>query len=239
MDQPMQLYGLALIDFFNGDHNAKNIIHREDGMSFDLPTNIFFKEPSEFTVIDKKALDLCCGKILDIGAGTGYHSLALQNKGVEVTAIDIAPEAVAIMKKRGIKHAECIDIYQYKGKKFNTLLMMSHGIGITGNLEGFHRFLKHAYELTLPDGILIFDSLDVRQTDDPVNLAYHERNRQMGRYIGEIHWQFEYKGIKGAPVSWLQIDPDTLKEELTRSEWISEIIHKEPTGDYLVKLSKK
>ena len=239
MEHPMQPYGQALKDYYNGNNQVKNIIHREDGLSFDLPVKIFFKDPSEFSPIDNKALDLCFGKVLDIGAGTGYHSLALQNKGLDVTAIDIVPEAVEIMKKRGIQHTECIDIYQYQGKKFNTLLMMSHGIGITGNLDGFHRFLDHAFELTTTDGILVFDSLDVRETNDPANLAYHEHNRRIGRYIGEINWQFEYNGIKGPPVSWLHIDPDTLKEELKKSDWTAEVIHQEPTGDYLVKLSKK
>lgn len=239
MQKPMKPYGRALTDYFNGDLSVKIKIHRDDGENFEVPVSMFFKEPEDFSIIENKAIELCFGKVLDIGAGTGSHSLELQRKGFDVTSIDISPEAVEIMIKRGVKNAQCYDIYKYNDKKFNTLLMLSHGIGIVEDIAGLIEFLNHAYTLTEDNGILVVDSLDVRCTDNPAHLAYHERNKRMGRYFGEIHMQFEYKGIKGVQFSWLHIDPDTLEQELTKTRWFSEIIHKEVSGDYLVKLMKR
>ena len=46
---------------------------------------------------------MATGKTLDVGAGSGCHSLVLQEKGIDVTAIDISPLSVETMKERGIK----------------------------------------------------------------------------------------------------------------------------------------
>jgi len=239
MSGSMSPYGKALTDFYQGDESAEIIYHRDDGYSIKSPVQIFFREESNMSKIERKALQLCFGDVLDIGAGTGLHSLILQNKELNVKAIDISPKAVEIMKNRGVKNVECRDVFKYVGEKFNTLLMLLHGIGITGNLDRFHRYLKHAYELTKSNGIIVFDSLDVRCTDNPKHLEYHEYNRKRGRYIGEIQMQIEYKGEKGKPFNWLHIDPDTLNKEIKKTKWDCEIIHKESSGDYLAKLKKE
>ena len=235
----MSPYGKALVDYYQGDDSAEIIHHREDGYSIKLPVEIFFREESKMSKIEWKALQLCFGNVLDIGAGTGLHSLILQDKGLNVKAIDISPESVEVMKNRGVRNAECRDIFEFEGEKFDTLLMLLHGIGITGDLDGFHRYLKHAYELTEPNGIVLFDSLDVRCTDNPKHLEYQEYKRKKGEYIGEIKMEIEYKGEKGSLVNWLHLDPDTLKKEIKKTKWSCEIIHKEPSGDYLAKLEKE
>lgn len=237
--QPMDLYGRALQDYFNGDHTATMIMHRDDGQKVELPSKVFFQEPTEFSKVEQLALDLCFGKILDIGAGTGSHSLVLQNRGLEVYAIDISPEVVEIMRKRGVKKAECDDIFKFLGGRFDTLLMLRHGIGMVGTITGLKIFLDHAHSLINPQGLLIFDSLDVRCTQDTGNLAYQESNKLKNRYIGEIHLQWEYKGQMGEPWTWLQVDPETLSDEASKTGWFTEIVHQEPWGDYLAKLTEK
>lgn len=192
-----------------------------------------------FQKLNNSLLILCFGNVLDIGAGAGRHSLVLQNKGLDVFAIDISPEAVEIMRKKGIRRAECIDVYDFKGYKFDTLLMLMHGIGITETLAGLNRFLGHAHSLIKPAGILVFDSLDVRVDSTPENLEYQEKNRLMNRYFGEIHMQLEYKGIKSEFFTWLQVDHETLISESLKTGWKCEIIHKVPSGDYLAKLTEK
>lgn len=91
----MNLYGRALFDYYNGDFTKKLYMCRDDGFKFELPIDIFFRDSIELG-IDKKALDSCFGKVLDIGAGTGLHSLYLQNLGFEVVALDISQEACEV-----------------------------------------------------------------------------------------------------------------------------------------------
>jgi SAM-dependent methyltransferase len=236
--EAMEPHGMAMLAFFDGDTSAELIIHRDDGQQTPLPVSYFFRDTSEFTSIDKTALEHCKGHVLDVGAGTGLHSLFLQKKGLSVTSLDICTQAVEIMEKREVKNACCVDIFDFQGGPFDTILMMGHGIGIAETIAGLDLFLEHAHSLLSEDGQLILDSLDVRITDDPNHLAYLETNRREGRYIGEIRLQFEFQGKKGPYFGWLQVDPDALNERAETSGWRCDVILQEKSGDYLAKLAR-
>ncbi|HOY31673.1 MAG TPA: class I SAM-dependent methyltransferase [Bacteroidales bacterium] len=235
-NDPMTPFGMALLDYYQGCTDAAIICRRDDGLETVLPVNIFYKDQNEFSEIEQKALGLCKGRVLDAGAGTGRHTLYLMQKGFDTFSVDISHEATAIMKMRGIKNVACGNIFDFQEGGFDTILLLLHGIGMTGTIEGFRRFLLHARELLKPDGCIIFDSLDVRCTNEKSNLDYLERNKNINRYSGEIQMQFEYKGFTGAPVSWLHIDPETMKDLSSSLGWNNEIMHRESSGDYLVRL---
>lgn len=234
----MSPYGSALLDFFNGDANssAKVIVHRDDGSKGDSPISLFFRTPSDFSPIERTALDLCRGYVLDVGAGAGCHSLVLQERGLSVCAIDVCPQAVEIMSKRGVKEVHCAGIFEFTGGPFDTMLMMCHGIGIVETLSGLDHFLDCAHKLLKPDGQVLFDSVDVRCTDKPRHLAYQEANRRADRYIGEYRTRFEYRGQRGPFLGFLNVDPETLMDHARKTGWFCEIIRQEEGGDYLARL---
>ncbi len=236
--QSTEPFGKALLAYFEGDEGARLIVRRDDGIEAPLPASHFFREESSFTGIEKKALALCRGRVLDVGAGSGLHSLALQVKGYEVTSLDISPDAVNVMKRRGLKDVRCAEVFSFHGGQFDTLLLLGHGIGMVETVDGLTRFLGSAGDLLSDGGCVILDSLDVRATDDPANLAYHEMNRNAGRYIGEIRMLFEFRGVAGPFCGWLQVDAGELAKHAGAAGWRCEIMHKERTGDYLARLSK-
>jgi SAM-dependent methyltransferase len=236
--EAMEPFGKALDTYFKGDTTAELIIHRDDGKIDSIPVHIFFRSPSELTAIDKLALDLCQGHILDIGAGSGVHSLVLQQKGLTVTSVDISSHAVDIMTQRGVDKAICADIFEFQGGPFDTLLMMGHGIGIVETMDGLDRFFAHVHSLISEKSQILLDSADVRVTNDPMNLAYHEANRREGRYIGEIRLHFEFEGIKGPSCGWLHVDANTLKERADCAGLQCEVVYQEENGNYLARLIK-
>jgi len=235
--ESMKPYGLALIDYFNGDHSAKITIHRDDGDVQDVPIGVFFREPSDFSRLEHAALDLCSGYVLDVGAGAGPHSLALQERGLSVCAIDISPEACEIMRTRGVKEVYCTDVYDFSGGPFDTILILGRGIGLVEDLSGLDRFLEYAHGLVKPGGQIVFNSLDVRRADDPVHLAYHEANRNAGRYFGESRLQIEYKGRKWPVWRWLRVDPETLGFHGRKAGWNCQVVMEEEDGHYLGRLT--
>ena len=99
--EAMKPHGLALLDYHNGNLDTTLAIYRDDGWRDELPVKTFFRRAEEYE-LEKIALGLCRGCALDVGAGTGLHSLFLQGKGLSGCAIDVLSEAVQIMRGRGV-----------------------------------------------------------------------------------------------------------------------------------------
>ena len=235
--EAMVPYGLALRAYFKGDAEARLMVRRDDGTEAPLPVSHFFRSPDQFFPIEIAALERCRGHVLDIGAGTGLHSLVLQSHGLTVTAIDLSPQAVEIMTQLGVEDVRCADILDFDGGPYDSLLMLGHGIGIVEELAGLVRFLEHARGLVVSDGQVLVHSHDVRKTKDPGHLAYHEANRRAGRYIGEIRMRFVFEGMTGPVCGWLHVDPDTLQRRAEQARWTCETILEEESGDYLARLT--
>ncbi len=223
--------------YADGDRSAQLLIRRDDGNEAALPVSHFFRSPDEFTSIERAALDRCHGHVLDIGAGTGLHTVALESRGMAVTAIDINPEAVAIMQGRGIQNVHCADVFAFAGGPFDTLLMLGHGIGMVETLDGLNRLLAHATTLGASGCKLLVHSLDVRRSDAREHVAYREANRRAGRYVGEMRLQFEFAGQSGPYCGWLHVDADTLVRHAASAGWGCEGVLGEDTGDYLACLT--
>jgi SAM-dependent methyltransferase len=236
--EAMDPHGTAMLAFFHGDTNAELSVRRDDGLEDSIPVRRFFRDASEFTAIEKAVLDRCRGHVLDVGAGSGLHSMVLQEKGRPVTSIDISPHAVEIMIKRGVEDAHCADVFEFQGGPFDTILLLGRGIGMVETIAGLDRFLTHVQGLVSKDGQVLLDSVDVRATDDPRHLAYHESNRKAGRYVGENRLQFHFQGKKGPNCCWLHVDADTLKERAEAAGWTCDVILQEESGDYLAKLTR-
>jgi SAM-dependent methyltransferase len=228
-----------LLAYYRGDTQAELVIRRDDGLEDRLPMSHFFRPPEQFVPIEVMALGRCRGRVLDIGAGTGLHSLALQSRGLTVTAIDVNSLAVTIMKERGVDEARCADIFDFDCGPFDTLLMLGHGIGMAEDLAGLDRFLAHARTLVHRDGQALVHSHDVRKTQDPRHLAYHDANRRAGRYIGEIRMRFVFERETGPLCGWLHVDPETLEHHAEQSGWVCDVVVEEESGDYLARLTRR
>ena len=221
MKTAYQPHGAALLDCFRGDTSAMLICH-QDGERDDVPAAFWLRD--EIDPLEALALDLCRGRVLDVGAGAGVHALQLQSRGMEVTAIDVAPECVTIMRERGVHHAQVADLFSFEGDRFDTIICLCNGLDKVGRLSDLPRFLQKMRDLLTPGGALIADSFDLRIGADPASLAALERKSAMGRYFGEIDLRFEYKGLSGAPFTALQVDYDTLSATAKEHGWRCERI---------------
>ena len=101
----------------------------------EIPVGMLFRSYGEMTAMERKALEMARGKTLDVGAGAGCHSLVLQERLADVTAIDISPMAAETMRRRGVRNVMEQDFFDMKGQ-FDTILMLMNGIGIVGPSDG-------------------------------------------------------------------------------------------------------
>ena len=202
----------------------------------EIPVATLFRRPDEMPAIEKEALQVASGSILDVGAGAGCHSLALQAMEKRVTAIDISPLAVATMRERGVKDVLEQDFFTLDGQ-FDTILMLMNGIGIVGTLSRLPAFFMQVDRLLAPGGQLLCDSSDIcyifEDEDGFIDLTGVEG------YYGELTYQMQYKSIKGEPFPWLFIDPETLREQATAHGFNCDILVRGPHYDYLARLTRR
>src|SRR5262245_2587531 len=178
--------------YFAGKRHVTLVVY-DDFERDEVPVAYFFREPKDFPPLERRALTLCRGRVLDVGAGSGCHALALQERGLEVVALETLPELVEIMTRRGVKNARCASIFDFSGPPFDTVLMMMNGLGLAGTLDGLRHLLAHLRHLVTPGGQVLADSTDVRPRRRGGQPNPSANRRPDGRYIGELHFQLEFE----------------------------------------------
>ncbi|MBW6537837.1 MAG: SAM-dependent methyltransferase [Mariniphaga sp.] len=202
--------GRAVTDFYENGEASDIEIQTNYTEGELLSPAYFFRTESEMPEIEKSALKLCRGKVLDVGAAAGCHALVLQEKGFEVTALEKSKLAAGVMKKRGVSQAVCTDIFHFEEKGYDTILLLMNGTGIGGTLDGLKKLLLHLKNLLSKNGQIIIDSSDIRylfEEDDGsvwVDLANDT-------YYGEMEYELTYKTEK-SEFNWLFVDFETLSD---------------------------
>lgn len=226
----MDPYSLALKTYFAGEETEDLLLHNSYGAVEEMPIWYFFRSYDEMPDLEKIALSICEGRVLDIGAGTGVHSICLRQLGHEVLPIDTAAGAVEIMQSSDLKNASKTDFFELTGQQFDTLLCLMNGIGFIGKLSQLSDFLKKADELLSPEGQIILDSSDIKYV--------YENGLPQDHYYGEVSFQYEYRSNLGEVFPWVYIDPGTLTKEADRLGWFVYFLHTE-NDQYLARLIRK
>ena len=169
--------GYAIADYHAKGKAGKLRVFSSQFEEDEIPVAQLFRTYDEMPALEQEALQLAQGKILDCGAGSGCHALALQDMGKEVEAIDISPRSVEVMQQRGIKHAYCINLFDENYlQKFDTILMLMNGSGIVGRVDNFPCFFGRVRELLRPGGCVLMDSSDLRYLyEDEDQILYFQQ----------------------------------------------------------------
>lgn len=201
----------------------------------EMPVAHLFRTFNQMPRLEQKALRMANGRVLDIGAGAGCHALALQERGLEVKAIDISPLSCKVMKERGVKDAECVNLFdpQLQGK-YDTLLLLMNGTGIAGKLNRLSMLLNRLKELLAEGGQILIDSSDLKY-------IYENEDGSMdidlnAPYYGEVDYQMQYKNVKGEPFDWLYTDPMLLASISKQCGLNCEIVEEGENYDFLARL---
>lgn len=228
----MDVYGKALLDYANEKEEDGLVLNTSYGEPEEMPLWYFFRDFEDMPDLEKMALSICEGKVLDVGAGTGSHALCLQQMGLTVTAIDTSEPAVEVMRQSKVKDARVADYFEFKGEKFDTILGLMNGIGFIGKKDRFAAFLEKADELLEPNGQIFIDSSDI-------DYLYEGQELPKNHYYGEVSFQYEYKGEKGEWFDWVYFDKDTLAEMADDLGWYCYFLETDEHGQYLARLVRK
>ena len=236
MNSKMDPMGRAIADYYKSKKASKLRVFSPMFEEDEIPLTTLFRSYKSMPEIERKALDMAKGRVLDVGAGAGCHSLVLQERGLDVTAVDISPLSVRTMKERGIKKALEQNFFSLEGR-FDTILMLMNGIGIVGTLERLPEFFKQLDKILAPGGQVLCDSSDISYVFETEN-GIIELPEDMS-YYGEQSFQMQYKDTIGEPFDWLYIDAETLKQVAEANGYMVEVVAEGEHYDYLVKITKQ
>ena len=228
------LFGRAILDFLTNNNPQDIITETSISDADELQVAYLFRNFNEMPIIEQKALQICKGKILDVGCGAGSHSLYLQQKKFNVTAIDISQNAIKACKLRGINNAKVQNILDLKSQKFDTILILMNGTGIFETLSQTHKYLKKLKSLLEINGQILIDSSDIiymfNDNDDGSKLI------PANGYYGELTFSIQYKGETETQFPWLYLDYNTLQNACFASNLQCELIQEGKNFDYLARL---
>lgn len=231
------LMGKAVLDYFHNENPEDLQTETSISELDELPVAYLFRDFEDMNILEQKALSIATGKVLDIGACAGSHSLYLQNeRGLDVLALDISPGSVEVCKLRGIRKAICENMLDFSGETFDTILLLMNGTGIFESLEKIDTYLQKLHTLLNENGQILIDSTDIlymfdRDEDGGVYIP-------AGGYYGELDYIVHYKGKSEAPIKWLYLDFITLKNAAENNGFkVEKLLQDEDS--YLTSLTRK
>ena len=202
------IFGKAMLDYYSDNYSEDLITSTNISDEDVLPLSYLFRDFSEMPKLEQKALQLAKGKTLDVGCGSGSHSLYLQQNGIDVKAIDISKGAVNVASQRGVLNIELKPLLD-ETENFDTILLLMNGTGIFEEVLQVSKYLKHLKSLLNPNGQILIDSSDIKYMFEDDNGGTWQD--LCGGYYGELDYYLSYKNEKEEPMKWLYLDFETLK----------------------------
>ena len=135
-------FGAALLAEMAGSPYERHYIERSDGYMNDLSHSMYFLDEEEWPEVDRAILERLNGRVLDVGAGAGRASLAAQNRGLDVTALDVSPGAIEVCRARGVEKTflgTLEDLLETgESGSFDTFVFLGNNIGYWADRSGRH-----------------------------------------------------------------------------------------------------
>lgn len=236
-------YGQQLLAQYHSQETTVEIIERDDDyIDTGSDPGLYFSEYRQWSPLEKRAVKLARGRVLDVGCGAGRHALYLQAKGFDVVGIDNSPGAIRVCKLRGLKHAivrPISDAHKFKPASFDTIIMMGNNFGLFGSFENARAILKKFARITAPDARIIAKTLDPYKTDNPLHPPYHRANRRRGRLGGQIRMRARYGKAIGEWFDYLFVSPEEMRDILSDTDWRIEKLLNAEEANYVAVIQKK
>jgi SAM-dependent methyltransferase len=229
------LFGKAILDYQTGNNPQDLITETSISEADEMSVAYLFRGFEKMPKMEQNALLLSKGKVLDVGCGAGSHSLYLQEKGFDVTPIDISPNAIKACLLRGLKKATVQDVMSMKEEQFDTILLLMNGAGMFGRLKNISRFLLQLKSLLKENGQILVDSSDI--------IYMFDEDEDGGKWIpgdtdyyGELEFKISYKGEMEKPFDWMYVDFNTLQNAALANGLACELLTEGDHFDYLARL---
>jgi len=216
-------YGELLLKQYRTRTDTAEIVERDDGyIDTGSDGGLYFRQYKQWSQVERRAIKLARGRVLDVGCGAGRHALHLQQDGFDVTGIDSSPGAIEVCKSRGLKQAivrSITDVHLFKPDSFETVIMFGNNFGLFGSPQRAKQILKKLHRITSADAQIIAGTLNPYKTNDPDHLDYHKLNKERNRMPGQIRMRVRYRRAIGAWFDYLFVSPEEMENIFRDTDW--------------------
>ncbi len=224
------LFGRALYDYWYNQEPEDLITWTHLTEPEILPTAYLFRDFDKMPYVEQLALKKASGNILDIGAGSGIHSLWLQQQGRQVTALEYSKLSCQLMADRGIYQIVQSDFFDYNPNiRFDTLLFLMNGVGIVKKAKYLDRLFLQLKKLLTPTGQAFLHSSDLKYLYES-DASFKMPSKT---YYGDVDFYIGYKN-QTEQFNWTYIDANTLRVVAKQQGFKTRLLHTSEEGDFLM-----
>lgn len=227
------LFGKALWDYWF-DNNPEDMLtwtHLTEPEI--LPSAYLFRSYDDMPVSEQLALQNSYGKILDVGAGSGLHSLYLQAQQKDVTALEWSPVSSRLMRERGVRKVVNQNFFEFSSQeRFDTILLLMNGVGLVQKARNLNKLFSKLKQLLSNDGQALIHSSDLKY-------LYETGSGYMmpdDNYYGDVQFYIKYKG-ETESFDWTYIDENTLRIFARQNGFEAEKLFESDEGDFLIRVT--
>lgn len=206
-------FGSEIWDFYRSGKGTE-VVERDDGLiePSSVGPGAYFEPYEKWPSVERRAILLARGRVLDVGCGAGRVGIYLQGRGHDVVGIDNSPLAVRVSRLRGLREVKLMPFERVGPSlgSFDTVVMFGNNFGLLGSRARAKRLLKRLYAMTSKRGVILGDSVNPYDTENPDHLAYHRRNRARGRMAGQVRIRIRYRTSVGRWFDYLLVSPEEL-----------------------------
>lgn len=203
------LFGKAVTDCYHKKQKSTFFMCDEKG-EYPLDLGFFINnKPDDY---ECEMLKYAKGKILEVGCGAGRIMKYLQEASCDMTGFDIDRAMVKLCKERDVKNVTAETYLNMKKLGiFDTIIALNRTIGIAGTMDGVRAMIEKCHACTQENGILIFDSLEVRpELSTPSPGVYQRKLR------------YRYEDQYGDWFNWVNFSSDVARKLVAETSWKEE-----------------
>jgi hypothetical protein len=115
----------------------------------------------------------------------------------------------------------------------DTAVAFGNNFGVCGTPEGVLGMMVRLREVVADGGTFLAESIDPTATDRPAHLEYHRRNRERGRYPGQVRIREVYEGKAGGWWDLLMVTPGEMRSLAERAGWRVQKVIAEPDSGWI------
>ena len=222
--------GSAMENYFEKNDNTPIRVFINKSEEPEMYPSVFFRPYKNMLKYEKIALKNSMGKVLDLGCGAGCHSLYLQNKAFDVTAVEVSKKSANVALSQGVNKVINEDWRNLNLKNFDTVLVLMNGMGLAESPTELKLMFRKLKSLLSKTGSILIDSTDV---------TYAKADWPMldSEYFGKVQFELKYKG-KTQCFPWLFVDFETAVQTAKSVKLNVEVLERARNGHFLLRLSK-